>query len=230
LLARPPAADPRVKSLLAEFDIELIPKHVYPLPGQTRAPVTIRRIIDKHGEAHARLVLCVLAEGKGNDALIDETSLWAISDLLLACHEIVEGSTSAFLDLFDSIPLGPYIAIANELSGVVHQRAALVGMLYLHVRRLRETSLTNREAGHGKLKRVNESEVEKGRPVFRKGGHRTIEEKIEIGRKLLEMKAELPHGHFGPWLRESGISQGLAHDCMKFARSVREPEALKKAA
>jgi hypothetical protein len=80
-----PAADPRVKSLWSEFDIEIIPANVYPLPGQTRAPATIRRIIDKHGAEHARLVLCILAEGKGNHALIDETSLSAVSDLILAC-------------------------------------------------------------------------------------------------------------------------------------------------
>jgi hypothetical protein len=106
LLARPPAADPRVKSLCSEFDIEIIPGNVYPLPGQTRAPATIRRLIDKHGAEHARLVLCILAEGKGNDALIDETSLSAISDLLLACPDVVEGSTSDLLELFDGLPLG----------------------------------------------------------------------------------------------------------------------------
>jgi hypothetical protein len=59
LLARPPAADPRVSS---EFDIEIIPANVYPLPMQTRA--SIRRIIDKHGAEHARLVLCILAGGR----------------------------------------------------------------------------------------------------------------------------------------------------------------------
>jgi hypothetical protein len=35
LLARPPAADPRVSS---EFDIEIIPANIFPLPMQTRAP------------------------------------------------------------------------------------------------------------------------------------------------------------------------------------------------
>jgi hypothetical protein len=78
-----------------------------------------------------------LAEGKGNDALIDETSLSAISDLLLACPDIVDGSTTDLLALFDTVPLGPYMAIANELRGTVHQGHALAGMLDLHVRRLK---------------------------------------------------------------------------------------------
>ncbi|HEV2901537.1 MAG TPA: hypothetical protein VGX71_27595 [Pseudaminobacter sp.] len=219
MLARPPAADPRVKSLCSEFDIEIIPANVYPLPGQTRAPATIRRLIDKHGAEHARLVLCILAEGKGNDALIDETSLSAISDLLLACPDVVEGSTSDLLDLFDTVPLGPYMAIANELRGVVHQGHALAGMLYLHVRRLREGSLAAKEASRGKVDHANASEIEKGRAAFRKGAHRTVKEKTEIGRQLLAKKAALPRGHFGPWLQESGLSSHMAHQCMALARS-----------
>jgi hypothetical protein len=186
---------------------------------QTRAPATIRRIVDKHGAEHARLVLCILAEGRGNDALIDETSLTAISDLLLACPDIVEGSTSDLLELFDTVPLGPYMAIANELRGVVHQGHALAGMLYLHVRRLREGSLAAREASRGKIDHANASEIEKGRAAFRKGAHRTVKEKIEIGRQLLAKKAALPRGHFGPWLLEqSGLSQHTAHQCMRMAR------------
>jgi hypothetical protein len=79
-LARPPAADPRVKSLCSEFDIEIVPAHVYPLPGQTRAPTTIRRI-DKHGIEHGRLVLSTISETAGNQGLLDEVSLWTVSDL-----------------------------------------------------------------------------------------------------------------------------------------------------
>jgi hypothetical protein len=106
-------------------------------------------------------VLCILAEGKGNDAQIDETSLSAISDLLLACPDVVEGSASDLLELFDGLPLGPYMAIANELRGVVHQGHALAGMLYLHVRRLREGSLAAREASRGKVDHANLSEIER---------------------------------------------------------------------
>jgi hypothetical protein len=211
-----------VKSLCSEFDIEIIPGNVYPLPGQTRAPASIRRLIDKHGAEHARLVLCILAEGKGNHALIDEMSLSAISDLLLACPDVVEGSTSDLLELFDDLPLGPYMAIANELRGVVHQGHALAGMLYLHVRRLREGSLAAREASRGKVDHANLSEIEKGRAAFRKGAHRTVKEKTEIGRQLLAKKAALPRGHFGPWLRESGLSDQMAHQCMRLAKGERQ--------
>jgi hypothetical protein len=36
------------------------------MPGQTRAVASIARLIRNHGDAHARLVLTVLAECKGN--------------------------------------------------------------------------------------------------------------------------------------------------------------------
>ena len=130
--------DSRVQSLCSEFEITIVPRNIYPQPGETRAVASIARLIDKYGAGHARLVLCILAEGKGTRALIDETSLSAVSNLLLACPDVVEGSTADLLELFDSVPLGPYMAIANELRGTVHQGNALAGMLYLHVRRLRD--------------------------------------------------------------------------------------------
>ncbi|UVK47556.1 hypothetical protein BPNPMPFG_003343 [Mesorhizobium sp. AR07] len=56
---------PDAISLLAQNDRS----HATPIaidPGETRATGTIRRLIDKHGAEHARLVMCILAEGKGN--------------------------------------------------------------------------------------------------------------------------------------------------------------------
>jgi hypothetical protein len=57
--------DPRVTAFCAELDIEIIPKHLYPMPGQTRAVASIARLTEKHGEAHARLVLTDLARMQG---------------------------------------------------------------------------------------------------------------------------------------------------------------------
>ena len=213
--------DPRVAALCAEFDVEIIDGRAYPQPGQTRAVATIRRIIDRYGEAHARLVLSILAECKGNDALIDEVTLWSFSDLVRACPDLVEADASGFLELMDRIPIGPFIAIVNELSGIVPQRAALVGMLYLVARRMRGESLTGQEVGRHKIGRVNASEIDKGRPAYAADRrHRSVEDKAEIGRELLAKKASLPRGHFGPWLAESGLSIGTARACMRAARAA----------
>jgi hypothetical protein len=91
----------------------------------------------------------------------------------------------------------------------------------------RQTAQGGRSGGQGgqprgKVVPANTSEIEKGRAAIRKGAHRTVKEKTEIGRQLLAKKAELPWGHFGPWLLEqSGLSQHMAHQCMRLARQVR---------
>lgn len=209
-----------VNSLLAEFDIEVVARNQAPMPGQTRAVGTVARLAEKHGVEHMRLVLCILAEGKGNDALIDEYSLTAVSDILLACSDLVEQDAGAVLEIFDKVPMGPFMALAYELRGFVKQSAALAGMLYLALRRMQEESLTGRAVYGDHANRINASEAVKGRAPFRRGAHRTREEKIEIGRMLIAKKAELPWGHFGPWLRQSGFSESMARGCMRLAKSA----------
>jgi len=51
-------------------------------------------------------------------------------------------------------------------------------------------------------------------------GHLSDEQKAVIGRCLLQAKASLPHGHFGPWLeKQEGLSRGMALQCMALARA-----------
>ena len=43
--------------------------------------------------------------------------------------------------------------------------------------------------------------------------NRTVEDIIEIGRNLIEVKESLPHGEFGKWIElEFGMSQPLAYN------------------
>jgi hypothetical protein len=122
--------DPRVESLCKEFSIEIIGRHRYPEAGQTRAPTTIARIIDKRGEAHTRIVLSTLAETSNNKVCLDEVGLWATSDLVLACGHLVESETDKWLRVWDLCPVNELQYIARDLSGYVKQRAALAGMIY----------------------------------------------------------------------------------------------------
>ncbi|MER9476783.1 hypothetical protein [Mesorhizobium sp. M0520] len=64
-----------------------------------------------------------------NHALTEESSLTAVSDLLLAGPDLVEQGMAAVLEVFAAIPLGAYMAIVNELRGRVHQGHALAGIL-----------------------------------------------------------------------------------------------------
>ncbi len=126
--------DPAVQALCDEFELKIVPANVAPLPGQTRAVQTIGRILRKHGEAHTRLVLACLIETEGNDGLVDEVSLWAVSDLIRACPRWVEEHTSEWLEAFDQIPLGKLMYFVNELRGISHQRHALAGLAYFFLR------------------------------------------------------------------------------------------------
>lgn len=52
------------------------------------------------------------------------------------------------------------------------------------------------------------------------GGHMSVEQKLVIGRRLVQVKASLPHGHFGPWLdRQQGLARSMAQQCMSLART-----------
>lgn len=47
------------------------------------------------------------------------------------------------------------------------------------------------------------------------------ERMVQMGRELLEIKKSLPHGHFGPWIRDkSGITETQARRFMEAAKEA----------
>lgn len=126
--------DPRVQALCDEFGVEIIPAHRYPEIGQTRAVRTILRIIRRYGEDHARWVLRTLVETSNNKALIDETGLWAASDLVRAYWDELQADPEAWFEVWDNVPVGKrQWEIQQRLSGIVNQRAALAGAVNRHL-------------------------------------------------------------------------------------------------
>lgn len=128
--------DPRVKSLCAEFGIEVISGTSYPKIGQTRAHGTIRNMIDTLGMDHARMVLMTLAETTNNKALLDEVGLWMASDMIKRFGPEIEKNASVWLDTWDRMPIGFLQSRAHELRGSVKPRFALGGMVYLMLRQV----------------------------------------------------------------------------------------------
>lgn len=54
-------------------------------------------------------------------------------------------------------------------------------------------------------------------------GHLSVDQKLIIGWRLLETKASLPRGHFGPWLqRQKSLSPSMAQQCMALARAHKQ--------
>lgn len=126
--------DPRVSALCEEFGIAIVPKNVIPAVGETRAVATIHRIIKRYGEDHARFVMMVLADAANNKAALDETGIWATSDIILAFRKnypaIMENDVSRFLVFFDGVPVGLLQYWCYGLDGITNKRAALVGLIW----------------------------------------------------------------------------------------------------
>lgn len=126
--------DPRVTALFSEFGITIVPKNVVPAIGETRAVATLHRIIKRYGEGHARFVVMVLADAANNKAALDETGIWATSDIILAFQKnypsIMENDVSRFLTFFDGVPVGMLQYWCYGLDGITNKRAALVGLIW----------------------------------------------------------------------------------------------------
>lgn len=121
--------DSRVQSLCDEFAVRIVPKSVYPGPGETRAVATLEKIIRRHGMEHARLVMTTLAETENNKAALEAAAFCAASDLIRACPEWVEDA-SKWLLAWDRTPVGELQALTHDLRGFVSQRFALGGLIY----------------------------------------------------------------------------------------------------
>jgi hypothetical protein len=125
---------PEAMAIFEEFDVEVVPKNVMPKHGQTRAVASLDRIRRRHGRQHARFVVMTLVETANNDTALDETGLWATSDIILAFRKnypsIMERDVSRFLAFFDGVPVGRLQLWCLGLDGITNKRAALVGLIW----------------------------------------------------------------------------------------------------
>jgi hypothetical protein len=201
-----------VRAICAEYEVEIVPGNVFPMPGQTRAIATMCQILAKYGEGHFRLVMTTLSETRGNNALIDQASLWAVSDLIRACPEWVEQRASEWLEWWDRIPLGPIMATINQLRGFSHQRHALAGAIYYRLC----TFSDERLAAQDTASTIKNKVPEVGQARRRANAERAI----ELGKRLIAIRDELPHGHWLPWVEKSGLSYGTVQRYMKMARAA----------
>ncbi|WPE22479.1 hypothetical protein ShzoTeo12_36950 (plasmid) [Shinella zoogloeoides] len=118
--------DPRVFTICQEYGIAIVDGRSYPGIRETRAVITLDRILATKGENHFRMVLTTVAETENNQGYIDKNLLWAVSDLVEAFAGIVEHQPSEWLECFDAAPVGELQVVSKRLR---HQRFALVGML-----------------------------------------------------------------------------------------------------
>lgn len=125
---------PEAEALLSEFGISVVPKNVMPKHGETRAVASVDRIRRRYGVDHARFVLMTLVETANNKTALDETGLWATSDIILAFRknypDMMENDVDRFLQFFDRIPVGRLQLWCLGLDGITNKRAALTGLIW----------------------------------------------------------------------------------------------------
>lgn len=198
-----------VRSICAEFEIEIVPANVYAKPFQTRAVNTLIQIMQTRGEEHLRLVLTTLAETKGAQAPLEAYVIWAASDLVTACAEFIERDASAWLEMWDSLPLGWIMYATSHLRGITDQRRALTGAIYMYMFKDRRESLTGLKAT----------------PAASRHLKITDEQMVKCGRELLKAKAEIPRGQWLYWLRnKSGLQEQTARKYMRMALEADQQE------
>ncbi|MDR6759400.1 hypothetical protein J2Y48_004716 [Mycoplana sp. BE70] len=82
--------DSRVYCICEEYGVTIVDGRSYPGIRETRAVVTLDRILAAKGEDHFRLVLSTVAETENNQGYIDNHLLLAVSDLVETYRAIVE--------------------------------------------------------------------------------------------------------------------------------------------
>lgn len=125
---------PEAMAIFSEFGVSVVPKNVMPRHGQTRAVASLDRIRKRHGKPHARFVVMTLVETANNDTALDETGLWATSDIILAFEKnypsLMRDDRERFFTFFDGVPVGRLQMWCLGLDGICNKRSALVGLIW----------------------------------------------------------------------------------------------------
>ncbi|MGO7590044.1 DUF3102 domain-containing protein [Rhizobium leguminosarum] len=105
------------------------------------------------------------------------------------------------------------MATIFQLRGFSHQRHALAGAVYYRLTAFAQERMASQDTAISIKSKVPE--------VGRARWYAKRDMAIDLGRKLLAIKAELPHGHFMPWVRDkSGLSYIKAQRYMRLAREA----------
>lgn len=210
------AAFPEVKSICDEFGITIIPGNRYPAFKETRCAPTLDRIRRNHGEGHLRIVLSTLIETGPNGALLDEFTLWAVSDLVIACADWIEADASSWFEAWDKIPVGQIFWALRDIRSAGRMRAVRFGALYLALQNFRngmnlDTVIRN-EFDRRLFAVMNKEGTERG----------FVRQTSEaLGRTILAAERIIPPQDFGKWLE--GECKIPVRDARRYAKIASKP-------
>jgi len=115
--------------ICVDLGITVVPNNSSYGPMLTKAPNVLRRVLAKHGGGHLILVLRTIIESVGNEEMLIEPVIYAVSDIL-AAHPAWGERGLAWLEAFDDINLKEVATAAKANRKASPARAAIATMLY----------------------------------------------------------------------------------------------------
>lgn len=118
-------------AICAEIGIRIIPINVRPsVLGEleTCAVRTIEKMVERHGEGHARFVLRTIAETTNNRRELVAPTIEAVSDVALAHPEWTE---RGWLEAFDALDLAGLRSLIRRNLRAAPAREAMATLIYV---------------------------------------------------------------------------------------------------
>lgn len=131
---------PEAHAILSEFSITPVPPSAHTRPGETKAVANLQKIVRARGYDHARFVIMLWTETMIRKTVLDASTMWAFSDLILALErnfpDLVNKDVEKLFAFVDGLHVGWLQSWARDVDGIIPRRFAIGGMLYERAKRI----------------------------------------------------------------------------------------------
>jgi hypothetical protein len=131
---------PEARAILMEYGIEAMPPSAHLKPGQTKAVANLQKIVRARGFEHARFVIMIWKETMIRKTVLDASTMWAFSDLILSLErnfpDLVTKDVEKLFAFVDGLHVGWLQQWAKDVEGIIPRRFAIGGMLYERAKRV----------------------------------------------------------------------------------------------
>jgi hypothetical protein len=209
------SAPANVRKFCDAIGIEIVPTTAAPGPRQTTGPNIIRRLLAKHGEGHASMVLKAIVDSDGNEAQLRADVILAVSDVLER-HPRWPSLGLAFLEAMDQVDLG---AIRRQVkaSGIKPLRNGIGTLLFLRLQELLGPPVLPKRSKPGAADVAMAPSAPQ--PCAVEARAADIQRRVAIGVDLIALKAIAPHRQFGRLAHaRHGIDSQIIPEYLQIAR------------
>lgn len=131
---------PEARAILEEYGIKPVHPSAHTQPGETKAVANLQKIVRARGYEHARFVIMIWKETMIRKTVLDASTMWAFSDLILALERnfpyLLTTDVEKLFAFVDAIPVGWLQSWAKDVEGIIPRRFAIGAMLYERAKRV----------------------------------------------------------------------------------------------